>query len=179
MKFITDFADQAVILPLVVVIAIGLWVQGWRRGAVAWITAIGATFSVVLVLKLMFIACGQGDIRSPSGHVAAAIMVTGGLGVVLRRTSVLPLAILCGAVIGVSRLMLGVHSLPEVMIGAAVGLMGAIAMIKLAGRVPETLKIGGMVVTGMVVVLALHGLHLPAEAHIKTSALRLLYEVCR
>src|SRR5580700_3091621 len=55
--FITDFADQAVILPLVFAIGIALLVQGWRRGAAAWTLAVLATFATMLVLKLVFMAC--------------------------------------------------------------------------------------------------------------------------
>ena len=37
MRYLTDFADQAVILPLVFATAIALALQGWRRGGIgAW-----------------------------------------------------------------------------------------------------------------------------------------------
>ena len=76
LRFLTDFADQAVVLPLVLAVALVLALQGWRRGAAAWLVAIGATFAVILVLKLVFLGCtplfGPADMRSPSGHVAAA-----------------------------------------------------------------------------------------------------------
>jgi hypothetical protein len=36
MKFVTDFADQAVVLPLALTICLALAVAGWRRGALAW-----------------------------------------------------------------------------------------------------------------------------------------------
>ena len=46
MTFLTDFADQAVVLPLVLVLvlvlALVLAAQGWRRGAAAWLVAVGA-----------------------------------------------------------------------------------------------------------------------------------------
>src|SRR5450432_1483592 len=58
MNFLTDFADQAVVLPVAVVVAIVLAVMGWRRGALVWLGVLGVTFGVILVLKLGFLACG-------------------------------------------------------------------------------------------------------------------------
>ena len=142
MTFITDFADQAVILPLVLAIGIALLAQGWRRGAAAWLLAVVATFATMLALKLVFLACsasfGINDIRTPSGHVAAATVVAGGLAALLLRPrrAALPLAGLAAIVIGISRLVLGLHSLPEVALGALVGLMGAWALLLLAGPPP-------------------------------------------
>ena len=50
MTFLTDFADQAVILPLALAIGIALLMQGWRRGAAAWAAAVFATFAAMLAL---------------------------------------------------------------------------------------------------------------------------------
>jgi membrane-associated phospholipid phosphatase len=177
-RFLTDFADQAVILPMVLAVAIALFTQGWRRGAYAWLTVVAATFGTMIVLKLTFLACsslfGPMDIRSPSGHVAAATVVAGGLaGMLTRRSSgVVPAAILAAIVIGLSRLWLGMHSLPEVMLGAGVGLTGAIALSHLAGR-PPPLRPISLVLTVVLVAVLFHGLHMPAEAAIRHTAWRL------
>jgi membrane-associated phospholipid phosphatase len=178
MSFITDFADQAVILPLVLAIGIALLAQGWRRGAVAWVVVVVATFATVLGLKLAFLACSQTfgttNLHTPSGHVAAAAVVTGGLATLLLgpRASVLLLAALVAAVIGLSRLVLGAHSVPEVMLGAMVGLVGTGALQWLAGSPPPDLNMRRIVVIAMAVVLLFHGLHFPAEAHIRATAFR-------
>ena len=62
-------------------------------------------------------------------------IVTGELAALLlrRRASVLPVAVLAAIVVGISRLVLGAHSLPEVVLGAMVGLAGALAFA-VAGR---------------------------------------------
>ena len=186
MIFLTDFADQAVMLPLVLAVAIALAVQGWRRGAAVWLVVVFATFSLMLFLKLAFLACsplfGPADLRSPSGHVAAATVVAGGLATLLtrRRISILPIAALAGLVIGVSRLVLGMHSLPEVALGALVGLAGAAALLALAGS-PPTLRPGRLVAVVLIVGALFHGLHLPAEAAIRHTAFRAarMLEVCQ
>jgi membrane-associated phospholipid phosphatase len=179
--FISDLADQAVILPLVLAIGIALLAQGWRRGAAAWVATVVATFAAMLVLKLVFLACsntlGTTDIRTPSGHVAAATVVTGGLATLLfrRRVTILPVAALAAIVIGLSRLVLGAHSLPEVALGAAVGLAGASALLLFAGRPPPGLDVWRIALIAMAIVVVFHGLHLPAEAHIRATALRVAH----
>lgn len=186
MRFLTDFADQAVILPLVLAVSIGLASQGWRRGALVWLGVVAATFAVMLSLKMAFLACtpyfGPMDIRSPSGHVAAATVVTGGLAALLTRRvgSILPIAALAAVVIGFSRVVLGAHSLPEVMLGAAVGLAGAVALIRLAGP-PPRLRMLPLMLLIVLVTAVFHGLHLPAEAAIRHSALSAAkyFDVCR
>lgn len=183
--FITNFADQAVILPLVLAVTVALAAQGWRRGAMIWLAVICATFAVVLLLKLVCLPCapvdGLAELRSPSGHVTAATVVAGGLAGLLtrRRISILPVAVLAAVAIGVSRLALGMHSMPEVAIGAGVGLAGAAALMALAGP-PATLKPGRLLALVVLVLAVFHGLHLPAEAAIRHAAFRAahLLNVC-
>ncbi len=175
MLFLTNFADQAVILPVVLAIAIVLAMQGWRRGALVWLGVVCVTFTLMLVLKLTFLACapllGPIDIHSPSGHVAAATVVCGGLGALLtgRRASILPVALLAAVVIGVSRLVLGMHSLPEVLLGALIGLAGATALLTLSGT-PPALRPGRLLAVVIIVAALFHGWHLPAEAAIRHTA---------
>ena len=187
MTFLTDFADQAVILPIVLAVGVALLAQGWRRGAVAWALVVVVTFAAMLALKVLFIACsaslGTGDIRTPSGHVASAAVVAGGLAAVLwrRRSAVLGMAALAAIVIGLSRLALGVHSPAEVMIGAGVGLAGALALPLLAGPTPRGLDGRRIAVIAVAVVVIFHGMHLPAEAHIRSTAWRFanVFAVCQ
>jgi membrane-associated phospholipid phosphatase len=176
-RYLTDFADQAVILPLVLATAVALAVQGWRRGALVWLLVVAATFLAMLGLKLIFLSCsplfGPMDVHSPSGHVAAATVVAGGLAAMLsrRRATILPSAVLAAVVIGVSRLVLGMHSLPEVVVGALVGLTGAAALLRFAGP-PPRLNIAPLMAVIVVVATLFHGMHLPAEAAIRHTALR-------
>ena len=177
MNYLTDFADQAVILPLVFAVAIVLAAQGWRNGALTWLVVVAGTFAATIASKLIFLSCspvfGPLDIHSPSGHVAAAAVVTGGLGVMLthRRTSILPAAALAAIVIGISRLVLGSHTLPEVLFGAMIGLTGAAALLRFTSP-PPRLRLTPLVLVILVVATIFHGHHLPAEAAIRHTALR-------
>jgi membrane-associated phospholipid phosphatase len=177
-RYLTDFADQALILPLVLAITAALAVQGWRRGALAWLIVVAGTFAATLSFKLMFLACspvfGPMDVHSPSGHVAAATVVAGGLAAMLtrHRATILPAAVLAAIVIGVSRLILGAHTLPEVIVGALIGLAGAAALLRFAGTPPPTLRIAPLLAVIVIVAALCHGLHLPAEAAIRHTAFR-------
>jgi len=171
MNFLTDFADQAVVLPVVASVALVLALLGWWRAALVWLAVVGVTFGVILVLKLGFQACtpvfGPWALRSPSGHTAAAAVVAGGLAALLSRHqwAVWLVSVSAAAAIGMSRLELGLHSVPEVLIGATAGIAGAIILSRLAGPPPVQRKLP-LLAIACALALLLHGLHLPAEAAI-------------
>ena len=184
-NYVTDFADQAVLLPLAIVVAIGLAVGGWWRGAVGWTLAVGVTLGFTLLLKLVFLACGHllpsVMMRSPSGHVAASGAVYGGLFAVAARVSGRPtgrhgrlwqslftLAVIVA--IGASRLVLGAHTWPEVLAGGMIAMAGAVAADRFMGRPPRSLALRPLGATAILVVSLLHGLRLPAEAAIGRAA---------
>jgi len=176
MTFVTDFADQAVMLPLALAVALALLALGWRRAALAWAACVIATFGTMLVLKLAFAACGSldtsrlGTIGSPSGHTAAGAMVYGGLaGLLLRRGipgALLPAAAVA-VLIGATRVWLDVHTLAEVILGGLVGCAGATAFIALAGPRPQRWRPAWLLIPILLVPLLAHGRNLGAEPHIR------------
>ncbi len=177
--FLTDFADQAVLLPLAVLLTAAFAVMGWRRGALAWLAIIGLTLGAMLLLKMFTLACGHllpPGLRSPSGHTAAAGAIYGGLfGLVARRVSghagwTVPCALAIAAVIAATRLALGVHTWLDVLVGGGVGVVGAVALAWSAGPPPQTVKLLPVMIAGLVLILALHGLRLPAETAIRGTA---------
>jgi membrane-associated phospholipid phosphatase len=179
MSFLTDFADQAVVLPLVIAVALGLLALGWRRGAVAWAVATGGTLGAMLALKLLFAACGPALggmlMRSPSGHAASAAVVYGGLlGLALRRGvrgAAIAAAVL-GAIIGATRVVLGAHTVAESALGALVGCAGASALVWLAGEPTARVRVVRLAALAVAVVILAHGFHLRAEASIRGMAER-------
>ena len=179
--YLTDFADQAVLLPLATIVTVVFAAAGWWRGAVAWAIAIGATLGLVLLLKLVFLACGHllpfDTVHSPSGHTAASGVTYGGLLAIMARLVTgrerwtLPCAISVAVVIALSRLALGVHTVAEVGIGGLVGVCGAILVTKLAGPPPPTLRLRTMAAAAVLVLVLFHGFRMPAEAAIRHLAL--------
>jgi hypothetical protein len=73
-KFITDFADTAVTLPLAGLMAGFLLTAKHVRVAFAWCLAIVGCAGAIAALKLVLLACrhslGISDLTSPRGHVA-------------------------------------------------------------------------------------------------------------
>ena len=189
-SFLTDFADQAVILPLAVVVGLILGLQRRPRAALAWLGAVGGVLAVILVLKVACYTCAwllpilghdQADLRSPSGHTASAAVAYGGLAALqagrARDRAVkfaLASATMAGVAVGLSRLALGAHSVSEVVLAGVVGTAGVLAFVSLARQ-----QIGGasglplLAGAACVVVLA-HGHHLGAEALIQGRALPML-----
>nr|WP_294548960.1 PA-phosphatase [uncultured Rhodopila sp.] len=179
MNFLTDLADQAVILPAAVIIALMLALTGWTRGTFIWLAAVFGTIATIAVLKIGIAACGPVQLRdlvnSPSGHVASAAIIYGGLiGLVMRHfgagrgLALLP-APLIASLIGFTRIELGAHNLPEVMIGGAVGCVGVFAMLLLAGAPPRRLQPAWLLGPAMLIVAIMHGYHLHGEDMIKET----------
>jgi hypothetical protein len=183
--FLTNFADEAVMLPLAVAVGCTLAALGWRRGAVAWSVAIFGTFAVMTVLKMVSIACGPPLFRSPSGHTAAAAVVCGGMAVLLgrgrRQVSVLLAAAGAAVMIGLSRLLLHLHTEPEILVGAVIGIAGALCLRRMAGSPPRAVRMRWVGAVALVVILLFHGLHLNAEPRIHRMAFGVAWalQVCR
>lgn len=170
MQFLTDFFDQAVVLPLAFVIFLVLLAAGWRRGAFAWAATAMLCWLTMLALKLGVQAClpppTLGSLASPSGHVATGTFIYAGataLWAGWRRgwLAAIPVA----ALIAVTRVALGAHSVPDVLVGAAVG-VGAVGLLtRLAGpRARRPNK--RWLIAPAIAILLLHGRHLPVETHI-------------
>ncbi len=179
MELVTNFADQAVILPLAATIAAALALAGWRRGALAWSVVITGILALMLTLKLASAACGHllpgGELRSPSGHTAAAGAVYGGLLAGLARrvagharwTPVC--AVAAALLVGASRLALGMHTAIDVAVGGAVGVGGAMVLTWLAGTPPPGLRLAPLAAVAVAVIVVFHGFHLVAEAAIRNA----------
>jgi membrane-associated phospholipid phosphatase len=163
-------------LPVAACVVVGFAVSGWRRGALGWAVAVAGTLAVMLVLKLCLIPCGHllplSSLRSPSGHTAGAAVVYGSLlAIWVRHKSgsavwTAPVALLFVLLIGATRLALGYHSPIEVLIGGAVGLVGAVLAVMLAGPPPTRFRFRVLALPMLIVVVIFHGFRLPAEAEI-------------
>jgi membrane-associated phospholipid phosphatase len=177
MQFLTDFADQQVILPLTLLLALALAVAGWRRGALAWLAGTLATLGCVTVLKVAFIACGwrwtDGVLNSPSGHAASAALCYGGFALLVLRPSgaaraaLLLVPPLLAVLVGVSRVVLHQHTPAEAVLGGAIGTAGAFLLPLLAGPPPQHLPLGRVLLPALVVLALLHGGRLRAEGPLR------------
>jgi membrane-associated phospholipid phosphatase len=150
--FITNLADQAVILPLVSAVLVLLMVLGEARAALWWAVAITMALGGALIAKIVFIPCGHLlpmlSIQSPSGHTASAAAAYGGLMVLaaqamgspVRRYALFGLGTLVVAAVALSRILLHAHTVPETLLGAAIGVTAPLMLM-----VPQQLFVGGAV----------------------------------
>jgi len=184
---VTNFGDQAVVVPLAVGIALIFALSGWRRGALAWTAAIGSTLGLILFLKLRFFACDhlltEARPGNPSVHTAAATAVYGGLLAITMRSiwnikrwalpCTVAIAVFLAVVIGASRLILDLHSMEEVVVGGTIGVVGALSFVMLAGPPLRSVRMLRVVAMGLLIVFMLYGFRLPAEAAIKSVAINI------
>lgn len=183
MHFLTDFADQAVMLPVALAVCLALALGGWRRGAWAWALAVLGTLLAVVLAKFVVVAA-EGllplhGLKSPSGHVASAAVVYGGLVALLlpepargarRPFAALLLAAAFATVFAGTRLALHVHTRSDVLAGACLGMAGAVALARLAGPRPSRLARAAPVLAALAMALLFHGRHLRAEDQIDRLA---------
>ena len=189
-SFLTDFADQAVILPLILCVAVFLWLSGWRRGTFVWFAGTVATLGVMVILKLTFRACGaemfNGTIESPSGHTAVAGAVYGSIFAFMssrlggRDLSRLVVVLVVVVVVGISRVLLKAHNVPEVCVGGAIGFIAAQAMLHVAGDPPHDRSVTLSCWPMLALPLLLHGIHLQAESELNgLAAYTWPFSLCR
>ena len=177
--FVTDFADQAVLVPSAIAVAVGFGAAGWCRGALAWSGVLACTWVGILLLKLaclLFNPFWAEGLHSPSGHTAGAAAAVGGfLGLVVRRrggdwrwTALISAGL--ATVIGLSRLALHVHTGLDVVVAGVAGVGSAMVLVRLAGPPPPRLRMSPIIAALAVMILLLHGSQASAEATIQRIA---------
>lgn len=171
--------------PLGIAIGLTLFILRQRRAAKAWTVAIGFVWTTMLILKLVgymiegllptspFSAI---DLVTASGHVASASVIYGGfIGLVLWRPGTLMVRTLLAATvaaagIGVTRVMLAEHSVSEVIIAAAVGIVGAYWLTTVASVSVERRARLPLLIVAAIVIVVRHGGHFGWEQTIHQIA---------
>lgn len=182
--FLTDVGDSGVLVPLSLVMAATLWFFHSRRLALLLLRSVALACVAIVALKVVFLSCGtrwQSGLVSPSGHACLSAVVYGTLGTVIAAGRPLVARIGIGAVaaafigaIAVSRVALGIHTGAEVLVGLAVGGLGALWFAWSCARLPPLrvdLKVLGVAMVATVLVA--YGARLPAESLIRHLARRM------
>ncbi|MGE5271142.1 MAG: phosphatase PAP2 family protein [Thiohalocapsa sp.] len=173
-RYLTDFGDTAMTVPLAVLTTGVLAATRQQRLALAWGAVILACAGVTGALKLSFRVCGYplgASMMSASGHTAMSIAVYGGIAVVVGSTlgPAARAALSLGTAvftlgIAVSRTIAGFHTPLEVVVGFGVGLAALLAAIVAVRRWrPAELPLGWLLAGALVVFLVFHGTRWPAE----------------
>ncbi|MGV8997192.1 MAG: phosphatase PAP2 family protein [Parvibaculaceae bacterium] len=185
-ELLTKFGDQGFVLPFVVTVAAVLWQARARREALVWLVAVGISLGAILLLKLIFLPCGHlwpgWSVRSPSGHSASAFAAFGGFAVLeakfrqerWQKYLLLGAGFAFAALIAVSRLVIHVHSVPEVVIGSLIGLIAPLVLLFVImpdakRNLANPLSLAPLLPLGLL--LLFNGKVLPVESHISAFAL--------
>lgn len=145
MLWASRYGGPSFLVPTGLAVALAFLVKGWQRGALLVIVTLAGAGLLNWLLKLYFGRVRPdpffdyplpGSPSFPSGHALYAASVFGGLAVLLLarienhllRILVWSVAIGLVALIGFSRIYLGVHYPSDVIAGYAVGLIWVIAV---------------------------------------------------
>jgi membrane-associated phospholipid phosphatase len=168
MHLISDLGDSAVLLPASLGLLAVLIGFGSRADALAYAAALVAGLATALVAKLALATCGVTHplfgVESPSGHAAFGAIFYGCLAVLFAtgRPIGLRLALYLGALllvalIGLSRVALEAHSVPEVVVGLLIGAV-SVALFQRLRVDPERLELSPRTVLLMSPLAALYAL---------------------
>jgi membrane-associated phospholipid phosphatase len=131
-QFITHFGSTGALLPLLLTVAFGLWLDDWKRVVIVWLVGMAAGVLIASATVIAFAGWGLGiavlDFTGVSGHAMLAFAVLPiPLACLFRSradwngTIGLALGLLLGMLIGWSRIVLGAHSWSEVVSGGCLG----------------------------------------------------------
>ena len=135
---VTHLGSAGLMLPVAALTTIGLWLAGRRAAVAVWLAALGAGAALVLASKLAFMGWGIGsaalDFTGISGHsmLATSILPVWLASLLAGRAQrfsapVLSLGLLVGALVALSRVLLGAHSISEALAGWLLGAAVALA----------------------------------------------------
>jgi len=183
-EIITRLGSAGLMLPVWLLTWIGVWWTRERLAAAAWLLSLGVAVTLTLVSKTLFIGWGIGiaawDFTGFSGHTLLATSVLPILFSVLlapqRRawrwlTAAAGLAL--AALVGVSRVELGAHSVSEVvsawLLGAGVCLCTLLAL----GRMKPLPRLAGVFPLALLLLAGRGAPHLPTHEWEVRIALKL------
>jgi hypothetical protein len=176
LKRFTDLGDPTLLLLGGLGLFFYLWTDDERRVlARSWAVAFGLCLSLTIISKFMFYLWGNQTnffrIHSPSGHVAIATSFYGCWGMMLaagrsqaaRVLICVGTAILLGMIAG-SRIMLGLHNIPEVTFAFAIGAFCLVVFGIYLGNTQPIALSAGQVIALLLLIDVTHYARVDAEA---------------
>jgi membrane-associated phospholipid phosphatase len=145
-----------------------------------WITTVAICAGGTAILKVYFYVCPLvADFNNPSGHTSLSTLVYGTLTLLIARSVIgwrhYVIALLGASVvfsIGMSRIFVQAHSLPEVLVGWTIGLF-TLWIFTRAFEVREYRYLRELIVTCAIVIVSLTGQEVRAEDMLHALGLHL------
>ena len=187
LQAITDFGDSEVLSFGTLSACVILAITGERRASARLLLTMLTTATIIGLTKIYFLGCGNSyshalHVYSPSGHAALTTAFCGAIATYaasrrsrLKQAIIWFCALTATLCISASRVLLGYHSLTEIVIGFAVGCISVLLMnrfVILQDRsTPSDHRQLVYLVAGVIVVgIGVHGHHFPAERIIRFVA---------
>lgn len=187
-RFVTDFADAGLVIPLAAAIAVTLLLLGRLRLAVIWSAVSITVWLTMLLLKMAGYTMAQvapvvqeqTGLMTASGHTADAACTYGALAALLmgpaqsmvRRSWLTALGV--AVLIGITRVILRDHTLAEAVVGGAVGIAGAGVFAALTREALHGGRRAALVAATAATIILLHGQHFSLEQTIALASARAL-----
>lgn len=133
-QFITHLGSSSLLVPVMVITVINLWLSNQKQVAYLWMITLGLAITFTTITKVMFFGWGIGiallDFTGVSGHTLLATSiypvlfysVYGGAQTKFRNIG-LWLGVLLSILVGTSRILIGAHSISEVISGWILGML--------------------------------------------------------
>ncbi len=180
---VTDIGDSAVIAGITLAGMIYLLQSRCYRSATALAASFVGTGLLIGCAKLLFLGCNghlaDYDIHSPSGHTALSVAVFGTCTLLVSQKQARWRCYALGIVfllfvtaIAMTRVMLGCHTVAEVVLGGLIGavtLLSVYVFLKRSRDVPEYDRTVFAVLM-ISIMAALYSVHFPAENYIRLIA---------
>lgn len=183
LRIFTDLGD-----PMLLMLGgLGLFLHLWTNEkqlalAASWAMAFGLCVLLTIASKLaLHLVAGSEQtsvvLRSPSGHAAIAtgfygcfaLMLATGRSQAVRVHLCVGTAMLVG-MLAASRLMLGLHTVPEVAVGLAIGVLSVVVFsVRMNGVRPVVLNVGQLAALLILIGVA-HSSRIDGEALIRQLA---------
>lgn len=185
--YLTSAGDSAVLLPLIAWITVWLFAPaGTRRDGWRWLVAVAVCGGIVTGSKLLFMGWHIGlpglDYTGFSGHSAMSALVwptvaalLASRGNVTTRTIAIGLGVLLALCVALSRVLLRVHSVSEVILGCSLGLATA-GWFLMASPVAQRASLRAVLLLAVVALLfipPLYGRMFPSQHLLRKVALTL------
>lgn len=184
----TRLADTNLTVPAAAVLAAWLLCARAWRSCICWCLLFGFGLFIVAATKIAYAGWGIGiasiDFKGFSGHAMRAASIMPALMYLLlqrwtQKSQAIGLWFGIGfaIAIGISRLVLGVHSVSEVITGLLLGLLISLSFIRYCSRQPLIVFRHGFLVTALLLLLPLLALKpAPTESWIVRIAIALAGE---
>lgn len=182
-RFLTNFGNLAVALPVACVAVLWLWQR--RRTDLAMIYGLNVALALAAAVVLKVLSREAGGVltdtdyplsdAAPSGHMTAAVAIYGGIAVLFAVSSrgLTPvfaglLAFILIACVGVTRVTLGAHTPADVLAGLLTGGVFVLLIGFAARRGPQVRGLGLLLFLLIVIaeLMQLTGLHLESTGFI-------------